>query len=173
MKWITSDLHFNHSGILKYQANRRFSNVEEMNEGIISEWNSKVQKDDTIYHIGDFAFAGCNDIDTIAHRLNGNKVFIIGNHDDEWLLAKHGKTSSYLEIDCEGVMACLFHFPISHCNKQSLGSYHFYGHTHGRFENHGRSLDVGFDAHGKILSLKEAVERVKNKPIIPPLYLTK
>jgi len=39
--------------------------------------------------------------------------------------------------------------------------------------NHGRSLDVGFDAHGKILSLKEAVERVKNKPIIPPLYLTK
>lgn len=171
MKWITSDLHFNHTQILKYQPNRNFKDTNEMNEAIILEWNRKVKEDDTIYHIGDFAFNQDKDISSIASRLNGNKVFIIGNHDDEWTLARYGKTSLYLEIEHEEALICLFHFPISYWNKQPYGSYHFYGHTHGRFENHGRSLDVGFDAHGRILSLDEAVELVKNKPIVPPLYL--
>jgi calcineurin-like phosphoesterase family protein len=165
--FITSDLHFYHSNILKFQSNRKFDLVEEMNESIILEWNLKVSNNDIIYHLGDFCFNATKNIDKVASRLNGTKIFILGNHDNKKLLESYGEIR-HLEMDI-----CLFHFPISYWHKQAFGSLHFHGHTHGNFQNHGRSIDVGFDAHGKILSLDEAVSITKNKEIIKGLYENK
>lgn len=80
--WITSDLHFFHKNIINF-CNRPFNSVDEMNEKLIDEWNSKVKEDDWIYHLGDFAFCGHNKVLDLFSKLNGNILLIEGNHDAE------------------------------------------------------------------------------------------
>lgn len=188
MIYITSDLHFYHKNIIKFQPNRRCSTIEEMNEKLIEEWNSLVKNEDTIYHLGDFSFKKPKEI---LNRLNGKKIFIMGNHDKkEWFLKSgkfnecvniearmvwdeeipFGEVHSYLEIKHNEFDICLFHFPITHWHKQEHGSLHFHGHTHGSFDNHGRSIDVGYDKHNRILLLDEAIDMVKNREIIKRFY---
>ena len=82
MIWFTSDTHFNHTNILKYEPNTRpFATIEEMNETIISNWNKVVGEEDTIYVLGDFFMGLLTDIEPIFKRLNGKVILIRGNHD--------------------------------------------------------------------------------------------
>ena len=78
--FITSDTHFWHTNIIKY-CNRPFESVEEMNEKLIENWNSIVNKYDTVYHLGDFCIGGRQQIYDLVHRLKGNIKLIKGNHD--------------------------------------------------------------------------------------------
>ena len=55
MVFVTSDLHFGHKNIIKYE-NRPFKDVEEMDQKLIENWNNKVGKDDTVYILGDFSW---------------------------------------------------------------------------------------------------------------------
>lgn len=81
MRYIISDTHFYHNNIIKY-CNRPFSSVEEMNDTLIENWNSIVKPEDTVFHLGDFAFKkNVNNIIHIVDRLNGKIVLIKGNHD--------------------------------------------------------------------------------------------
>ena len=79
-EWFTSDTHFNHKNIIKY-CNRPFSSVEEMNDTMISNWNQLVKPEDTIFHLGDFAFGRSESIKSILSSLNGRKILVLGNHD--------------------------------------------------------------------------------------------
>lgn len=79
--WFTSDTHFYHENILKYESDARpFATVEEMNETLIERWNSRVKPKDNVYHLGDFCFGGVQNV-SIAARLNGSKRLVLGNHD--------------------------------------------------------------------------------------------
>ena len=84
MLYFTSDLHFFHKNILKY-TKRPYKHLDDMHAAIITEWNSTVQATDTVYHLGDFAFAAKNKagavLDILA-QLNGTIVLLQGNHDD-------------------------------------------------------------------------------------------
>lgn len=78
--WFTSDHHFGHKNILEYEKEARpFSTIEEMHEALIERWNSVVNPNDIVYHLGDFCF-GKKNIE-IAQRLNGKKKLVMGNHD--------------------------------------------------------------------------------------------
>ena len=74
--FFISDTHFNDRNILIY-ARQQFKSLEEMNELIISNWNSVVKERDIVYHLGDFGDYSFLD------RLNGEIIIIKGNHDDE------------------------------------------------------------------------------------------
>lgn len=78
--FFTSDLHFGHRNILNF-CNRPWSTVEEMNEGLIENWNSVVGKDDIVFDLGDFAFAPNSKWREVLSRLNGTHYLILGNHD--------------------------------------------------------------------------------------------
>lgn len=89
--WFTSDHHFFHSNILKFQDGERkfirpgFKDVEEMNELMVERWNSVVKPQDKVWHLGDVAFKvreRRSDLNNLLHRLNGHKRLIVGNHDD-------------------------------------------------------------------------------------------
>jgi calcineurin-like phosphoesterase family protein len=81
MNWFSSDHHFNHFNIIEY-CNRPFLRWQEMNEVLIERHNSRVSANDTVFILGDFKFGsnGPNTYD-LRKRLNGNLVFIRGNHD--------------------------------------------------------------------------------------------
>ena len=66
MKWFVSDTHFNHANIINWSAPdttplgeryRPFETVQEMNDEMRRMWNLRVKPDDTVYHLGDVAFA--------------------------------------------------------------------------------------------------------------------
>ena len=79
-KYIISDTHFNHFNIIKY-CNRPFKNIDDMNNTIINNWNKVVNKDDLVYHLGDFFLGSKYDLKDIVSRLNGKIYLIRGNHD--------------------------------------------------------------------------------------------
>ena len=78
--FVCADLHFSHTNIIKYE-DRPFNDRDEMDEGLIRNWNSVVTKDDTVYVLGDVAFCGKDKAKSLVQRLNGRKILIMGNHD--------------------------------------------------------------------------------------------
>jgi calcineurin-like phosphoesterase family protein len=108
--WFISDIHFGHFNVIKY-SNRPFlaelkenqivaggqaypfdpskqldwqiqkASVSYMNQTIINNWNSKINSEDKVYFLGDFAFLGVNQMKEICSQLNGYKILIKGNHD--------------------------------------------------------------------------------------------
>lgn len=72
--YFTSDTHFDSKHTL-IKDRRPFKDVKEMNDTIVKNWNSIVKENDTVYHLGDFGnFEYCK-------KLNGNIIFIVGNHE--------------------------------------------------------------------------------------------
>lgn len=55
--------------------------IDQMNERLIEEINSKVKKRDQLYILGDFAFGAIENAKKILSRINGQKILIKGNHD--------------------------------------------------------------------------------------------
>ena len=71
---MASDLHLNHWNIVKY-CNRPFKSVGEMNDQIISNFNSVIQPEDTLYHLGDFCMGGNYEyVVSLMNRINGKKI---------------------------------------------------------------------------------------------------
>lgn len=86
---ITSDHHMFHNNIIKY-CNRPFTTVDEMHQFGIKEWNSVVDPDAIVVHLGDYICGGTKEqITEITQQLNGTKILILGNHDRksrQWFL---------------------------------------------------------------------------------------
>lgn len=151
--WFSSDLHLNHFNIIKH-CNRPFSSAQEMTEKIISNFNSVIQTNDTLYHLGDFAWkTSDNYLSNLISRFNGKKIFIIGNHDNKnqiIRLCSSGIISSYhccLGTTINNQYMWLSHYPHRSWDKSFHGSIHLFGHVHGRFSKYGRSMDVGVDSN--------------------------
>ena len=78
--FFTSDTHFGHSKIIDY-CKRPFSSIEEHDKTLIQNWNNVVGQDDTVFHLGDFAYGNSQFVSNIIKQLNGNIILIKGNHD--------------------------------------------------------------------------------------------
>jgi calcineurin-like phosphoesterase family protein len=84
--FVTSDTHFGHEREFLYGP-RNFSSIQEHDEEVIRRWNSVVQPDDIVYHLGDVML---NDNDhgmDCLRQLNGEIIIIPGNHDTKNRLA--------------------------------------------------------------------------------------
>ena len=135
MKFYTSDLHFGHGNVIKYES-RPFSSVEEMDDVLIERWNKKVKKGDEVYILGDFGFINGERTNEILKRLNGRKYLVKGNHDYYFLKDKNFNLDSfewikdYACIKDDGKILCMFHYPIAVWDRKHYGSIHLYGHVH-------------------------------------------
>jgi len=67
--FFTADLHLGHKNILEY-TNRHYSDINEMDKGIIDNFNSIVGRKDLTYILGDFA---CNNHTLYFIALKGKK----------------------------------------------------------------------------------------------------
>ena len=84
MIFFTSDLHLGHENCIRL-CNRPFSNIEEMDETLIENWNHKVTGKDTVYILGDLIYRSQKPPEEYLRRLRGKKHLILGNHDRGWI----------------------------------------------------------------------------------------
>lgn len=166
--YITSDLHFGHTNILKFcpESRARFPTVESMTGMMINEWNNIVTPKDTVYILGDVAFCNAEEATKIMRSLSGRKILVQGNHDVK--LLKHqpfvdcfAEVHQYLEIKYNGTHVVMFHYPIAEFNRMHHGAVHFHGHLHGNrsgMEQY-RVRDIGMDATGKVVvDIEDAIK---------------
>ena len=118
MIWVTSDLHFNHTNILKYEpVNRPFVSIDEMNEVLISRWNQVVKPNDTVYVLGDLAMGQIEDSRACIERLNGKIILIRGNHDTKPRLEMYKELGIEVHdifyLPYKGRWFIMCHFPIA------------------------------------------------------------
>lgn len=79
MIYITSDFHFGHDKSFIWES-RGFSSVEEMNETLISNFNSIVKPEDHIYILGDLMLGDLKEGLALIEKLNGKLHIVRGNH---------------------------------------------------------------------------------------------
>lgn len=130
--FLISDTHFGHANIITFKRAdgsplRDFKSVEEMDEHMVRCWNSAVNPNDTVYHLGDCVInRRCL---PIFHRLNGRKKLIRGNHD----LFKLDDYTPYFE-DIYGVYVLkdmiLSHIPLHPESITKRFGTNVHGHLH-------------------------------------------
>jgi calcineurin-like phosphoesterase family protein len=141
--WFTSDQHYGHDKIIEY-CDRPFKNVDEMNEELIKRYNDLVKPDDLVYHLGDFAFD--NNPGKFFHRLNGDKILILGNHDRQPVKQLPWKSvHDYYELKIGKTFIVLCHYCFKVFNKSHRGALQFFGHSHGSMSDNRQQLDIGVD----------------------------
>lgn len=156
MIYFVSDLHFSHENILKFENEVRSnygSNVEEMNENIIKEWNATISKNDTVYNLGDFFFnVKPEKMKEIISRLNFKEmIIIIGNHDHKPQLKVFKelniKTLYADVIKYNGKKFYLSHYPTL-INRKNFFNVH--GHIHSKNMDTHYHINVGLDNLKKV-----------------------
>jgi len=187
--FLTADTHFGHATMITGGPQRPFENVYEMNEALIANWNSVVNPEDTVWHLGDFAMkSDAREIAEIYYALNGRKHLIIGNHDVlkdgtllpalerlDWASVSHGA-----EIKHDGHRIMLSHYAGYTWNAEHRGAYQAFGHSHGGLLGMPGSVDVGVDnqdyapiaveefvrqAEDTIINAEERVEQIVDRMI--------
>lgn len=150
--FFISDMHFGHANMCNFKnwdgtKARNFNSFEEADEAMVQNWNNMVTLQDTVYVLGDVAYACKKEYaDSILIRLNGQKKLIAGNHDlwsTQWYL-KHFK---YIRGCCHLDNFYLSHTPI-HPSCRGRFKLNIHGHIHG--ERVMRPSEV--DIKGRILS---------------------
>ena len=134
MIYYVGDLHFGHENVIKFD-HRPFNSIEEMDKALIERWNRKVNSEDLVYVVGDFAYRNEKPFDWYLQQLKGKKYLIVGNHDGK--LLEDPIAMSYFDgVDkmCHekdsGRHICICHYPLAEWNGMYRGTYHVYGHIH-------------------------------------------
>ena len=166
--FFTCDYHLGHDNIRGY-CNRPFTNVEDMNNTIITNHNQRVKPEDTVFFAGDFCFRnsaggkkGEGEIHKAEHylkQLNGRFVFIKGNHD------RNNSLKTIIErliISYGGKRINIVHNPI---HADSSYNINFVGHVHNNWMfrklNHKSDMiNIGVDQWGfKPVTFEEIMKK--------------
>ena len=142
--FFTSDHHFGHFNIIRY-CNRPFKSLYEMNTTMIERWNARVQPEDIVYHLGDFAMGPKERWLDFFNALLGHKILVIGSHDKS---AKYQRENMpweavYEDFDWnDGTHGTwhLVHKPLYRYDRQILS-----GHVHQHWTRRGSNINVGVD----------------------------
>jgi len=174
--WFTADLHLGHGNIIRHchrpflsaqeeelarcdpQGRWRLSEdtVRRHDDALLEAINTAVGERDTLWVLGDFCWGG--GLETARRyrkRIHCHQVHLVwGNHDQRSIQPLFGQVLEQGMIRVEGQEIWLNHYPMRSWSKSAHGSWHLYGHVHGRLaaEDAARPSwlirDVGVDACG-------------------------
>jgi calcineurin-like phosphoesterase family protein len=139
-----------------------------MDAHLIAKINEYVKPEDTLYHLGDFAF-NRRSMDTyygIRKQIKCKTIhFVFGNHDDtleqkreylEKIFASYPEYLKEVHVNNQHIVLC--HYSMAVWNKSHRGSWNLYGHSHAGAEENldeilpdRRSMDVGVDNAYRLL----------------------
>lgn len=148
--YFTADTHFGHRAILS-MCNRPFSDIDEHDRALIEAWNAVVGPDDTVWHLGDFAYrASPQQTRRIFDQLNGEKHLVVGNHDfkNETKRLGWSSISELTEVTVDNQVFVLCHYGLRTWRNMRRGAIHLFGHSHGRLPGTSQCIDVGVDPMG-------------------------
>lgn len=157
--WLTSDLHFCHNRGFLYEP-RGFTNVWDMNQAIVDNWNNVVNMGDTVYVLGDIMLNDNSLGIQLLKGLKGDIHIILGNHDTDVRAALYAECWNVKEvalaakIKYKGYHFFMTHYPCMTANleKESLKqcTCNLYGHTHQKtnfYQDIPFMYHVGVDSH--------------------------
>ena len=168
-----ADLHLGHSNILAHDQ-APFATVKEREDAIYAALDSVLTPGDTLWNLGDVAW-----YESSLRRYIGflrdrevSPVLVRGNHDDKaaWKFrdlfdASYEATYQMFTVDGKQVGVYLSHYAHRTWRNSGRGSYHFYGHSHGKLPDFGRSTDVGVKPRNyTIPSLNELIKELGDRP---------
>lgn len=178
--FFTSDTHFSHKNIIRYEnrgklssymgaeVTKPYKNTDGMNADIIESWNSVVDNDAIIFHLGDFCFGNKEEWLSILSQLNGKEIHLVtGNHDKtaKQMSDHFTSISNFKEITLtfadEKIPVTLSHYPMVVWNRSHYGAWQLFGHVHKmfKFNPHSlRSLNVGWDIWNSPISANYIAE---------------
>ena len=142
-----------------------------MNKRIIHNWNSRVKKEDTVFHLGDFCFRNSNEtrgegINKNANywlsKLNGRIIIIGGNHDKNNSMNTPIRT---IELIYGGKNILLLHNP-DEFSKADMKDYDLLlcGHVHEAWKVLNKKIvNVGVDVWNFMPISFEEIIRIKVK----------
>lgn len=161
--WFIGDTHFGHQNILKYESStRNFADIQEMNEAIITNWNSVVKDNDKVFHLGDFCFGRANI--EIAKRLKGQKRLILGNHDiygaAEYLQYFKSVHGALFWNNC-----ILTHVPVHPCQLGYRAKYNIHGHLHSKKVDDWRYINVSCEQNDLCLINGDEISKTSSQEI--------
>jgi calcineurin-like phosphoesterase family protein len=158
--YFTSDTHFWHQNVIKY-CKRPWATVEEMNRGLIENWNAIVTPNDIVYHLGDFTFGPKPRTPEMRQKLNGKIILVRGNHDRkiEYLRESGFEVWSKVDTLIEGQRVTMAHYPPKWERWNEPPAVRFpwlHGHVHELWRRVGDIINVGVDQWGyKPVTLSE------------------
>lgn len=148
--FFTADTHFGHANVIG-MCHRPYANITEHDMGLVEAWNAVVGPDDTVWHLGDFAYrASPKWTRRLFEMLNGTKRLIVGNHDfkGETLKLPWKSVDQLTETVVDGQTLVLCHYSLRVWRNMRRGAVQLYGHSHGNLPGTAQSIDVGVDVMG-------------------------
>ena len=129
---------------------RHFKDAEDFYEFLKDKWNSIVEPDDVVFHLGDVV-AQTTDVKWLERtsEFNGKKHLIKGNYDDIFSKEQYNEHFETVCIDCQvqninrNSYYHLVHYP-------SLGRsdmFNLVGHIHATWKCQRNMLNVGIDVN--------------------------
>lgn len=192
--YFISDLHWGHDrDFIWGSKGRSYKNVTEMNDDILSVWNSTITDNDIVFNLGDMVFGdsdGRRMTFLMEHLKCKKHYFLWGNHVSgqsqvyktalenmlqgtnipntvEIYPLEIGKfvyAGNYLEIEVNNQPIVLTHYPILSWHGSHKGSWNIFGHTHCTLKKtFGKQLDVGWDFKKRPILFSEIKRIMDNK----------
>ena len=132
MIYFTSDLHLGHNAVIQ-MCERPFLSVDEMNHTLIKNINTRVNKNDTLYILGDISHRlPIEASNEFIAKIEGRKILIRGNHDKKYDENLFEHICDFLEVNVDGHAISLMHYPMVEWPKSHHGSIHLHGHQHNK-----------------------------------------
>lgn len=150
--FVIADTHFGHENIIRY-CNRPFMSVEQMDNVLVKNWNETVTNNDVVIHLGDVGLGNKQYIQRIIESLNGNKILVMGNHDnwsEQWYREAGFQTVSRFPI-LYADFYLMSHAPLQ--LSETTPYYNCYGHVHNDEKYHDNSTSACY-----------SVERIGYRP---------
>jgi len=171
--WFTADLHLGHGNIIKYcqrpwlsgdellrerEATRgggkvSHETVQRHDAALIEAINEQVGKNDVLWILGDFSLCSLEEAKVYRERIHCREVNLVrGNHDLPCYDLLFKRVIDQGMIKHLGRKIWLNHYPMRSWDKAFHGSWHLYGHVHGRLMAEDAAnprllaRDVGVDA---------------------------
>jgi len=191
--WFTGDLHGDHAKIVSIchrpvpltegldisipEQKRRINELH--NDWLIREvYNKYIDKRDEVYILGDITMSPKQEAEKFIDKLHGNKHLILGNYDKN--IAHSTRFSEITQLKDFtysrfglNLHIVLSHYPVISWNRKIHGSFHVFGHVHGRLANidtileefMGFSWDVGIDNKKQYITLNKVPQTGWCKPL--------
>ncbi len=162
--YFTSDWHIGHANVLRFDE-RPFSNLDEMHEALIKNFNQYVPSHGITYFLGDMGLCSNGLLKSVIDELHGLKVLVRGNHDGNFysmynagfdlvidkaqivigndiVTMTHCPLQGVFREDTTGMHGVVpgenWHKETKHKNRYSIedfGQFHLHGHVHARGES--------------------------------------